>query len=144
MTGAEGSGTGASTGAGSRPEVRSEVTGIAAESDANERDVEERRARIRGWLAARTPPAPALLAARLDVFVRTAPAVQLRGTMTDVLGALGLLALKASVARGETGDEVALDLLAADAFVTYAFEAASADGADVGLVAAGLLARTVP
>ena len=98
---------------------------------------------MRAWLAARTPPAPALLAERLDGFVRTAPAERLEGTETDVLGALGLLALQASLARGETGDEVALDLLAADAFVTYAFEAAAEQDADVGRLAAELLGRTV-
>jgi len=102
-----------------------------------------RRESVRAWLAARTPPAPALLAERLEVFVRTAPAERLDGTMTDALGALGLLALQASLARGETGDEVALDLLAADAFVTYAFEAAVEEGADVGRLAAELLSRTV-
>jgi hypothetical protein len=98
---------------------------------------------VRAWLASRTPPAPALLAERLEVFVRTAPAAPLHGTMTDALGALGLLALQASLARGETGDEVALDLLVADAFVTYAFEAAAEEGADVGRLAAELLTRTV-
>jgi hypothetical protein len=98
---------------------------------------------VRAWLAARTPPAPALLAERLDGFVRTAPEEMLRGTMADALGALGLLALQASLARGETGDEVALDLLASDAFVTYVFEAAAEEGADVGRAAAGLLARAV-
>jgi hypothetical protein len=101
------------------------------------------RGQVRAWLAARTPPVPALLAERLEVVVRTAPPERLDGTMTDALGALGLLALQASLARGESGDEVALDLLAADAFVTYAFEAAAAEGADVGRLAAKLLTRTV-
>ena len=102
-----------------------------------------RRESVRAWLAARTPPAPTLLAERLEVFVRTAPAERLDGTMTGALGALGLLALQASLAGGETGDEVALDLLAADAFVTYAFEAAAEEGADVGRLAVDLLRRTV-
>ena len=104
---------------------------------------EERRERLRAWLASRTPPAPALLAERLETFVRTAPAERLHGTETDALGALGLLALQASLARGESGDEVALDLLAADTFVTYAFEAAAEEGADVGRLAVDLLRRTV-
>jgi hypothetical protein len=38
---------------------------------------------------------------------------------------------------------VALDLLAADSFVTYAFEAAAEEGLDVGPVAAHLLERAV-
>jgi len=116
--------------------TESEVAGLAA-------GAEECREEVRAWLAARTPPAPALLAARLDGFVRTAPADRLVGTMTDALGALGLLALRVSLARGETGDEVAMDLLAADAFVTYAFEMAAEEGADVGRLAAELLAGTV-
>lgn len=103
----------------------------------------DRREQVRAWLAARTPPVPALLAERLEVFVRAAAAERLAGTETDALGALGLLALQGSLARGETGDEVALDLLAADAFVTYAFEAASEEGADVGRSAAELLTRMV-
>jgi hypothetical protein len=104
---------------------------------------EARREQVRNWLAARTPPAPALLAERLGGFVRVAPAERLNGSLTDALGALGLLALQVSLAGGERGDAVALDLLAADAFVTYAFEAAAEEGADVGHVAADLLARTV-
>lgn len=101
-----------------------------------------RRETLRVWLIARTPPAPALLAERLEGFVRTAPAERLAGTTTLALGALGLLALQASLDRGEAGDEVALDLLAADAFVTYAFEAAAEEGADIGRLAADLLSST--
>jgi hypothetical protein len=103
----------------------------------------ERREQVGAWLAARTPAAPPLLAERLHRFVGMAPSEGLDGPMTDVLGALGLLALRTSLAGGERGDEVALDLLAADAFVTYAFEAAAEDGVDVGRLAADLLGRTV-
>ena len=83
------------------------------------------------WLAERLPSAPPLLAWRLDELVRAAPPEAFRGSMTETMGRLGIVALDRSTARGETGDEVALDLLAADAFVTYAFEAAAEEDADV-------------
>ena len=101
------------------------------------------RARVEAWLAARTPPAPALLAERLATHVRAVPPERLGGSMTDAMGALGLAALQASLARGETGDEAALDLLAADAFVTYAFEAAAEEGVEVSPVSESLLDRAV-
>jgi len=124
--------------------AKGQVTGARGqEPGAGGTNAAGRREQVRAWLAARTPPAPALLAERLEGFVRTAPAERLGGTTTGALGALGLLALQVSLARGETGDEVALDLLAADAFVTYAFEAAAEEGADVGRLAAELLSRTV-
>jgi hypothetical protein len=101
------------------------------------------RGQVLEWLAARAPAAPALLAERLDRFVRALPEARLDATMTRAMCALGLRALEGSLARGETGDDAALDLLAADAFVTYAFEAAAEDGLDVGPVAAHLLERVV-
>ncbi|MGD0484082.1 MAG: hypothetical protein ABSB58_05425 [Gemmatimonadales bacterium] len=96
------------------------------------------------WLVAREPAAPAGLAERLLGFAQAAPAERLGGTMTQAMSGLGLFALDGSVARGETGDEVALDLLAADAFVTYAFEAAAEEGADVRQAAADLITRMAP
>lgn len=99
------------------------------------------RERVLEWLAAREPAAPALLAERLDRFARALPEARLDATMTRTMCALGLHALEGSLARGETGDEAALDLLAADAFVTYAFEAAAEEGLDVTPVAARLLAE---
>jgi hypothetical protein len=96
---------------------------------------------VLAWLAAREPAAPARLAERLRGFARAAPAERLGGTMTQAMSGLGLFALEGSVARGEAGDEVALDLLAADAFVTYAFEAAAEEGADVRQAAAELITR---
>jgi hypothetical protein len=96
------------------------------------------------WLAAREPAAPAPLAERLRGFVMAAPAERLGGTMTQAMSGLGLFALEGSLGRGETGDEVALDLLAADAFVTYAFEAAAEEGADVRQAASDLITRMTP
>ena len=99
------------------------------------------RERVLAWLAAREPAAPALLAQRLGRLVRALPDARLDATMTEAMCALGLHALEGSLARGETGDEAALDLLAADAFVTYAFEAAAEEGLDVTPVAVRLLAE---
>ena len=97
--------------------------------------------RVVAWLRARTPEAPQLLAERLERHVRAIPEERLGTTMTEAMGALGLAALEVSLERGETGDECALDLLAADAFVTYAFEAAAEEGVDVTPVAQELLSR---
>jgi hypothetical protein len=87
---------------------------------------------------------PARLGERLRGFTLAAPAARLGGTMTQAMSGLGLFALERSSARGESGDEVALDLLAADAFVTYAFEAAAEEGADVRRAAADLITRMAP
>ena len=57
---------------------------------------------------------------------------------------LGRHALDCSLGRGETGNDVALDLLAADAFVTYAFEAAAQESADVRRAVTDLVTRMVP
>lgn len=101
------------------------------------------RDRVEAWLADRIPPAPAPLAERLAAHLRAVPPEVLGSSTTEAMGALGLAALRASLARGETGDEAALDLLAADAFVTYAFEAAAEEGVEVSPVAATLLARAI-
>ena len=96
------------------------------------------------WLATREPAAPAGLAEWLRGFAQAAPVERLGGTMTQAMSGLGLYALDRSLAHGETGDEVAMDLLAADAFVTYVFEAAAEEGADVRQTAAGLISRMAP
>ena len=101
------------------------------------------RERVIGWILAREPAAPAVLAARLEAFARALPDAAFDASLTQAMSALGILALESSLGRGETGDEAALDLLAADAFVTYAFEAAVEEGLDVGPVAAKLLERAV-
>lgn len=102
------------------------------------------REQVLAWLAARQPAAPALLTERMGHFVRALPDERFGGSMTQAMSALGIFALEGSLARGETGGECALDLLAADAFVTYAFEAAAEEGLDVSPVAASLLERAVP
>lgn len=101
------------------------------------------RERVIEWLAAREPAAPAEFVARLEGFARALPDERFGPSLTQAMSALGIFALEGSLARGETGEEAALDLLAADAFVTYAFEAAVEEGLDVGPVAARLLERAV-
>jgi uncharacterized membrane protein len=82
------------------------------------------------WLATRTPAPPPALATRVrDLLgdtvhddVRVAP---------DRLLAAAERTVGALLSQGRTGRESAADLLAADALVTYAFEAASSNPDDV-------------
>ena len=80
----------------------------------------------REWLAARHPVPPPALSARLIAALGAdglAPTTDLGNTL---LGA-GEALLSALLRDGRTDRQTALDLLAADAFVTYAFEAESDD-----------------
>jgi len=100
------------------------------------------RSDVKSWLGAREPAPPADLAARLLECVDAAPEAVLAGDSgPEVLGALGTWLLQAVVERQRTAYDAALDLLAADAFVTYAFEAASEEGTDVTGLANRLLTR---
>ncbi|HVH69074.1 MAG TPA: hypothetical protein VM716_14490 [Gemmatimonadales bacterium] len=81
------------------------------------------RAVLVAWLEARRPPAPVALRARLTAVVEGAVDADL--PLPDHLALLGERVLAGVVGRPEGGRELALDLLAADAFVTYAFEAQS-------------------
>lgn len=76
------------------------------------------RRELAAWLEARRPAAPAALRAHLDAAV-TESDERLPQHLADLGGAL--LARVAAAPQG--GRELAHDLLAADAFVTYAFEA---------------------
>jgi hypothetical protein len=81
---------------------------------------------IAEWLRSRTPPAPEPLVARVEAALggyRTADAERAPELLLGA--AVGLL--QPLLARKHAGRDAALDLLAADALVTYAFEAASAD-----------------
>ncbi len=100
------------------------------------------RGAVKAWLAGREPAPPADLATRLVQCVDEAPeAVYAHAPMSEVVGALGTWLLDSVVERQRTAYDTALDLLTADAFVTYAFEAASEDGGDVTGLAGRLLAR---
>ncbi|MGA2384109.1 MAG: hypothetical protein ABSG61_11825 [Gemmatimonadales bacterium] len=100
------------------------------------------RASVKAWLHFREPEPPADLAAKLAQCVDSAPEAVLAGaSLPEVIGALGTWLLDSVVEGQGTGHDTALDLLAADAFVTYAFEAASEEGTDVAGLANQLLAK---
>ena len=94
---------------------------------------------VLSWLATRRPTPPAALRARLEQVVAavTAP----RAPLPEYLAELGRVLLAKVASRPKGGRELALDLLAADAFITYAFEAqAEADVGGVARLAAGAIA----
>jgi hypothetical protein len=100
------------------------------------------RSSVSAWLLARRPEPPADLATKLAASVESAPDTVLAGgSVAAVMGALGTWLLGVAVERQETAHDAALDLLAADAFLTYAFEAASEEGGDVAGLAGRLLAQ---
>ena len=76
------------------------------------------------WLAARTPAAPSALRARLEAQLGDALSEDAREASSRFLDA-GERLVATLLASGSTSRDSALDLLAADALVTYAFEAAS-------------------
>ena len=95
---------------------------------------------VGAWLENRTPPAPDALAAR----VREALGPRWTADAPDAGAACEAAAeeiLAALLAAGRTGRETALDLLAADALVTYAFEHASESAADLDGAAAAAMTR---
>jgi hypothetical protein len=96
---------------------------------------------IEAWLASRLPARPAALAAQMTRSVAACPrgALEAATTMADALGVLGAATLRAVASQERASAELALELLAADGFVTYAFEAAAEEGVDVGPLAARLL-----
>ena len=77
------------------------------------------RADVIAWLDLRRPAPPATLRAHLAAAVHESDA-----PLPEHLAATGArLLARVSDAPGGAGRDLALDLLAADAFVTYAFEA---------------------
>lgn len=82
------------------------------------------------WLAARRPAPPPALRAYLEAAASVAPEAPLPEQLVE----LGQRALARVTAQVDGGRELALDLLAADAFVTYAFEA-QAEADVMGLAA---------
>ena len=76
------------------------------------------RREVLAWLAARRPAPPPALRAQLEASVGDSDE-RLPEHLADLGGAL----LSRVVAHPQGGRDLALDLLAADAFVTYAFEA---------------------
>jgi len=76
------------------------------------------RGEILSWLDERRPAPPTTLSRHLRRVVRDSP-----GSLPDDLADAGVALLERVLSRPEGGRELALDLLAADALVTYAFEA---------------------
>ena len=88
---------------------------------------------VRLWLASRTPAPPEALAHKLAQCLDAAPDGALAGdSLAEVAGRLGVTALRSVVRRQGVAYDSAMDLLVADAFVTYAFEAAAEAGDDMG------------
>lgn len=85
------------------------------------------RQEVLAWLHSRRPAPPPTLRERLDRAVqqlRPAP----RSQLPTYLAQLGSTLLDGVVDKPHGGRELALDLLAADAFATYAFEAQAEGG----------------
>jgi hypothetical protein len=83
------------------------------------------RREVLAWLETRRPAPPAALRAHLDAAV-----VDSEERLPEHLADLGTTVLRRVTSAPDGGRALALDLLAADAFVTYAFEAQTE--ADVG------------
>ena len=101
---------------------------------------------VRSWLASRTPTPPEALTRKLAQCLDAAPDALLAGdSVAEVAGRLGVASLRTVVERPGVAYDAAMDLLVADAFVTYAFEAAAEEGDDTsGLVRLMLGAVPVP
>ena len=84
---------------------------------------------VRSWLAARQPAPPD----RIGAHVMSA-AAEASGALAETLARAGVTLLRRVAAAPEGGRELALDLLAADALITYAFEAQAETDVD-GLIA---------
>ena len=93
------------------------------------------------WLAARQPSRPGALDERIGAIVSRTPDALLAdaASMARLMGTLGTRLLADVGGREPESEGLALDLLAADTFVTYAVEAAAEEGVAVGPLVAGLL-----
>ena len=93
------------------------------------------------WLANRLPARPDALVLKMMLSVNDCPtgALDPAQTMAEAMGILGVAALAAVTAEGSEGPDLALELLAADAFVTYAFEAAAEEDVSVAPLVERLL-----
>jgi len=97
---------------------------------------------VRAWLQSRTPAPPEALSRKLAQCLAAAADAMLAGdSVAEVAGRLGVATLRTAVDRQGASEKGAMDLLAADAFVTYAFEAAAEAGEDVPDLVRRLLAE---
>ncbi len=94
------------------------------------------------WLRGRSPAPPPALAGQLVTCVERAPDDAFdAATVAEVTGRLGIATLRTAVQRQAVAHDGAMDLLAADALVTYAFEAAAEGGEQVTALVRRLLAE---
>jgi len=77
------------------------------------------------WLAAHAEQPPLALRARLDAILNTTNADARSAPVAAALLQAGEALLRTILESGSTQRDAALDLLTADALVTYAFEAAA-------------------
>ncbi len=102
------------------------------------------RDKVELWLFAGRPERPFPLSVHMTECVKMSVAeVEAAPTMADAMGALGIATLRRVVQRKSSGERHALELLAADAFVTYAFEAAAEEGVSVPPLVSNLLKEAV-
>ena len=92
------------------------------------------------WLDARRPVPPPALRARIDLALADSLQSDEREACEACLRA-GELVLEALLRDNATSRDTAIDLLAADALVTYAFEAASDRPAELSSLASDAMAR---
>jgi hypothetical protein len=95
---------------------------------------------LSAWLDARQPIPPAALRARIDAALGSDLHADVADTAETLLAA-GERLMRALLVDDATSRGSATDLLAADALVTYAFEAASERPADLSTRAATAMAR---
>jgi hypothetical protein len=95
---------------------------------------------LSAWLDARRPIPPAALRARIDAALGSDLHADVADTAETLLAA-GERLMRALLVDDATSRGSATDLLAADALVTYAFEAASERPADLSTRAATAMAR---
>lgn len=86
---------------------------------------------LESWLHARVPAPPAALASRIRELVDAVPRAP-GAPHADVLLDAGQTLLRQLLGADRTSRHGAIDLLAADALVTYAFEAAASDPDRIG------------
>ena len=95
---------------------------------------------VREWLHSRTPRPPHSLTERLDATLAGLPSDPLEGIPATLLRASEAL-VGGLLQRGGSTRDSALDLLAADTFMTYAMEAVAADIRSLDACAAGAMLR---
>ncbi|HEV7994476.1 MAG TPA: hypothetical protein VGP25_21820 [Gemmatimonadaceae bacterium] len=95
---------------------------------------------IADWLDSRRPPPPPALRARIDAALADSLGADEREAAEACLRA-GEQVVESLLRENATSRDSAIDLLAADALVTYAFEAASDRPAELTALAANAMSR---